>query len=295
MMPAVDDLLGLHVQLACIWEATARKPGNVHRFRDFEDTTYLDFVASAAVLGAVLAGAARAGVGEMVLEAVRQRRSVAGSNTNLGIALLLAPLAKARQHPDYRAAVCLVLRELTVADAEQVYQAIRLAQPSGLGQASEQDVRSQPTVTLREAMALAADRDLIARQYTNDFAEVFDEGAPAMLVGIERTACVEGGILHAHLHLMANCPDSLIARKRGRAEAGESAQRARAVLEAGWPQTEAGRREMVELDTWLRAVGHQRNPGTTADLVAASLFVLLREGRLAMLPDLPWAMKEGAP
>jgi triphosphoribosyl-dephospho-CoA synthase len=299
MTPAPDHDLGLHAQLACVWEATARKPGNVHRFRDFADTTYLDYLASAAALGPVIAGAGHHSVGAIVYHAVRSRQNVASRNTNLGMALLLAPLAKAasrgREPPekDYRDRVRAVLRELTADDAAQVYAAIRLAQPGGLGTVDEQDVRSEPTLPLRDAMALAADRDLVARQYVDDFAVVFDQGAPTVLAGIERTGCVEGGIIHAYLHLMTCYPDSLIVRKRGPDEAREAAARARAVLDAGWPHAPEGRRAIRELDDWLRAADHQRNPGTTADLVAASLFVLLRTGRLLPLPAVPWALAEG--
>jgi triphosphoribosyl-dephospho-CoA synthase len=301
--PKPDYQLGLHAQLACVWEATARKPGNVHRYRDFDDMTYLDFIASAAAMAPVIAVAAHYCVGATVCEAVRLTRSVCRRNTNLGLALLLAPLAKARRTStrrsgDYRGEVRRVLAEMDgeeVDDVGYVYYAIALANPGGLGEAPEQDVRRPPTAKLLDCMALAQDRDLIARQYANGFAEVFDEGGPAVLVGIDRTGCIEGGIIHAHLHLMAKFPDSLIARKRGLAEALESAQRAQAVLEAGWPHTPEGRRAIRALDDWLRAVGHQRNPGTTADLVGASLFVLLRLFRLRPVSELPWSLAEGAP
>src|SRR5258705_9008119 len=85
--------VGLCVQLACVWEATARKPGNVHRYRDFEDASYLDFLLSAATIAPVLEGAASRPVGQTILEAVRATRLVARTNTNLGIMLLLSPLA----------------------------------------------------------------------------------------------------------------------------------------------------------------------------------------------------------
>src|SRR5438105_108593 len=97
--------IGLFVQLACIWEATARKAGNVHRYRDFSDTSYLDFLVSAAAVAPVLgqavvgrignpaSGAPGRRVGETVLEAVQATRQVVAVNTNLGIVLLLAPLA----------------------------------------------------------------------------------------------------------------------------------------------------------------------------------------------------------
>jgi triphosphoribosyl-dephospho-CoA synthase len=315
-MISVDVVIGLHAQVACIWEATARKPGNVYPYHDFADTGYLDFLTSAAAIAPVLAEAPHQMLGEIVLEAVRRTREVARGNTNLGIVLLLAPLAKAEgercnaspqplKHPspqlpprsgegetesDFRAAIESVLRGLTIEDAERVYSAIALACPGGLGQVPQQDVRAAPTVSLREAMALAAERDLIARQYANGFAEVFDAGAPAVLAGIERTVCLEGAIIHAHLHLMSRFPDTLIARKRGRAEAAEAARRATAVLAAGWPKTAASRTALEELDGWLRAEGHQRNPGTTADLIAASLFVLLRQGQLRLPSSLPWSL-----
>src|SRR5438309_2069504 len=85
--------IGLCTQLACIWEVTARKPGNVSRYHDFADTTLVDFLASAAAIAPVLELAERRRIGETVLAGVRATRQVVRSNTNLGILLLLAPLA----------------------------------------------------------------------------------------------------------------------------------------------------------------------------------------------------------
>jgi triphosphoribosyl-dephospho-CoA synthase len=291
-MPTYE--INLHAQLACVWEATARKPGNVHRFRDFEDTHYLDFLTSAAILGPILGDALFRFVGATVHEAVRRTREVVRGNTNLGVILLLTPLAKVAREADLRAGVQRALACLEVDDARQVYAAMRLARPGGLGAAAEEDVAAEPTVTLREAMVLAADRDLIARQYANGFTEVFDVGAPTVLEGMRQTGSLEGAIVYAHLTLMAAYPDSLIARKRGLEEARASAARARAVLEAGWPAKEAGRQALRELDGWLRAEGHARNPGTTADLITASLFVLLRQRQIRLPLEVPWEMREGA-
>jgi triphosphoribosyl-dephospho-CoA synthase len=84
------------------------------------------------------------------------------------------------------------------------------------------------------------------------------------------------------LVLLAHHPDTLIARKRGQAEAIEAAQRAAAVLAAGWPGQPQAATALTNLDDWLRAEGHARNPGATADLVCACLFAALREGQLAL-------------
>lgn len=284
---------GLCAQIACIWEATARKPGNVHRYRDFADSTYTDFLLSAAAIAPVMTTACQRRVGATILDAVRATRRVTGTNTNLGIVLLLAPLASVPpplsppnvggdKGGDLRSGVEGVLAGLDVEDARLVYEAIRLAAPGGLGDAPEQDVREEPTQTLRQVMALAAERDVIARQYANGFAEVFDDGVPAILAGLQRTGSIEGAIVFADLHMMAHHPDTLIARKRGWAEAEEAARRAKAVLDSGFA-------ELDRFDDWLRAEGHARNPGATADLLTACLFVLLRENTITLPPQLPWS------
>src|SRR3954449_10196033 len=80
--------------LACLYEATARKPGNVHPGENFDDaTTYAAFVASAVVIGPIMSSAADLGVGRTVLASVRATRQAVNTNTNLGTILLLAPLA----------------------------------------------------------------------------------------------------------------------------------------------------------------------------------------------------------
>jgi triphosphoribosyl-dephospho-CoA synthase len=129
-------------------------------------------------------------------------------------------------------------------------------------------------------MRLAADRDLVARQYTNGFADVFDGPATWIADGLARGWSLSDSIVHAHVALMASAPDSLIQRKCGLATAQESSHRAAHVLSAGAPGEQTYQRALSDFDAWLRGDGHRRNPGTTADLVAAGLFVLLREGEL---------------
>jgi triphosphoribosyl-dephospho-CoA synthase len=264
--------VGLCTQLACIWEAMARKPGNVHRLRDFEDTSYLDFLVSAAAIAPVLEGAWSRPVGETILAAVQATQQVTRVNTNLGIILLLAPLASVVGKPLRQGLPC-VLDRLTVADALKTYEAIRLANPGGLGKVPEQDVGQEPTQTLREVMALAADRDLIALQYANGYAQVLDEAVPALQSSLAEGGGLEEAVIRCLLQLLSHHPDSLIVRKRGLAEAMEVRERAGKVLK--------GMLNRTAFDSWLREEGHSRNPGTTADLIAAALFVMLREGLLS--------------
>jgi triphosphoribosyl-dephospho-CoA synthase len=280
---------GLCAQIACIWEATARKPGNVHRYQDFIDLSYTDFILSAAAVAPILDDAARRRVGETILKAVQATRRLVPTNTNLGILLLLAPLSAVARDADFRAGLERTLAGLDVRDAQTVYSAIRLATPGGMGRVRHQDIHDKPTMTLREVMELAADRDLVARQYANGFREVLDEGVPAFLRGLEETQTLETAIIRCHLELMASHPDSLISRKCGPAEAAEASARARRVLECLASDARGGLAAVAELDTWLRAEGNRRNPGTTADLVTACLFVILREGKITVPCSYPWS------
>jgi triphosphoribosyl-dephospho-CoA synthase len=283
--------IGLLAQTACIWEATARKPGNVSPVADFAGLTYLDFLLSAATIAPVFDQAGERRVGETILEAIRATRQVVRTNTNLGIVLLLAPLAAAPAGQDLKSGIAAVLANLDIEDARLAYEAIRLAQPGGLGNVADQDVHAAPTQTLREVMGLAAPRDGVARQYASGFADVFDEGMPALRSGIDQTGSVEGAIIYCYLELLAQHPDTLIARKRGMAEAEEGSRRARQVIDTGWPTGAESRQRLADLDAWLRAEGNQRNPGTTADLATACLFVALRTGILTVPPSLPWPMR----
>src|SRR5215212_684812 len=161
---SADSVAGA-AQLACVLEVSAEKPGNITPSHDFHDTSYEDMLRSAIAVGPELARAGERGIGETVLAVVQASRRVASANTNLGIALLLAPLAKAALGDGpLRARLSETLHALDVADARAAYAAIRLAGAGGLRERVEHDVRSVPTIGLRDAMASAADRDSVASE-----------------------------------------------------------------------------------------------------------------------------------
>ncbi len=276
------------VQTACIWEATARKVGNVHPNAAFADTSYTDFLLSAAAI-ASLWTFPRQSVGHVVIDAVKKTQRRVGKNTNLGIILLLAPFDLTGCSDPLREKLQEVLNALDAThDARWVYEAIRLASPGGLGDSAEQDVREEPSVTLLEAMKLAADRDMVARQYANGFADVFDFGVPKFVDAFTRFGCIEAAIIDSQLRWLATYPDSLIARKNGLAAAEAVQQLATEVLRLGGIETTAGRAAGIALDTHLRSDGNKLNPGTTADLITASLFVALRENKVTPSAPFRW-------
>ena len=266
-------------QLACLLEAHAPKPGNVSPGRDFADVGYGDFVASAAAIGAPFTRVDLTPLGALVREAVEATAKWAPSNTNLGIVLLLAPLAKAALGPnDLRSNLTGVLDDTSVDDAREVYAAIRLANPGGLGRAANQDVAREPTLPLREVMRLAADRDGIAREYDTVFAATFDTGVPALRQARADGLGWDDAIVEAFLTLLAAAPDTHIARRAGLDRATSVSRLAVSVLADGGVRSDAGRQSVARFDRSLRDDRHSANPGTTADLTAAATFVMLLEG-----------------
>ncbi len=278
--------IGQCASLACLLEATAPKPGNVHRGADFADVTFAHFATSAVLIGPPLERVAQGvPLGACILQAVEAIAKHVASNTYLGALLLLAPLSAAAGRGEVREQIGRVLAGLSADDAECVYAAIRRAQPGGLGKVEEHDVSSAPPASLLTAMAAAAERDLVARQYVNNFATVLDEAVPALLVELAAGRTLVDAIVRLQLRLMAQHPDSLIARKCGQTVAEQSAAWAKAVLDTSSEEA-VYYGALADFDFWLRSDGNRRNPGTTADLVAAALFVALVEGQVAS----PWRL-----
>lgn len=269
--------LAICATLACIWEATAPKPGNVYRGADFEDVTYADFLASAAVIGKPIASAREVGVGQAAFDSILAIHTAVGTNTYLGTVLLLAPLAAVPNGILLQDGITDVLEGLTTEATHKVYEAIRLAQPAGLGKAVEGDVNAgNPNLPLLAAMQLAAERDLVARQYSNGFSQVFWVADRITNADLPLGAA----IVKAYIELLSEYPDSHIARKCGLEVSNQVSQRASRVLSLCGAEDGAFDRELADFDFYLRKDGHRLNPGTSADLIAAGLFVLLRENRL---------------
>jgi triphosphoribosyl-dephospho-CoA synthase len=270
------DLLEHQVQLACVLEVSAAKPGNITPAHDFSDTTYADMVRSALALGPVFARrrVLERSVGELIADGVEATSKVASANTNLGIVLLFAPLVRAaatrESDEPLRSAVERILARLDVDDAVAAFAAIASAQPGGLGEAPEHDVRAPARVSLREAMSAAAQRDSIASEYESGYAIVFDTGLPLLDDALRKGPSTLDAIVSLHVGLLSRHPDTLIARKAG-------AEAARAVSAAA-REVSDGTRSLADFDAWLRADGNRLNPGTTADLVAATLLAALLDG-----------------
>ncbi len=242
------------IRQACILEATAPKAGNVHPAASFKDLNYEHFVVAANITAEELVRT-ELSIAQRMRRAVLKTRATTGTNVNLGIVLLLGPLVDNRLWND----------------GAIIFDCIRLAGAGGLETVDSMDVhQSTGPVDLKAAMVLAADRDDIAKQYATEFSDLLENLVPVVRESISHATDTLAGIATAHLRILASRPDSLIARKNGNAIAQDVMSRA-AVAFAG---DDDDRRQF---DAHLRSDAHRLNPGTTADLIAASLFILLRE------------------
>lgn len=296
-IPADRDSIGWQAAAACLLESAVFKPGNVHPGGEFLDLAHEDFVNAAQAIAQPfntwLAPASqgdtsrRLQLGQGIMAAVQASTEVTQTNANLGMVLAIAPLA-ASSLPVERE-VGAVLRSLTKADAAGIWQAIRTAQPGGLGQVDEHDLAGPPPENILDAMRLAADRDAIARLWAEGYAPLFASASsphgqgmvPLLEQALTQGMGVAAAIQQAFLQHLACHLDSLIVRRHGHAIAERVSELATEIV----AQPLAEQAPLVEnLDDVLRggrwSNGRWRpiNPGTTADLVAAALFVLLRRG-----------------
>jgi triphosphoribosyl-dephospho-CoA synthase len=307
---------------ACRDELEAPKPGNVHVYAHGHGMTAAQFEASAvAAAGPLCAPGAR--VGARIRGAIEATVGAVGTNTNLGIVLLCAPLAAAADpvladaaHPlprlrvsegarrqtesvsprplsdpppqagegegDLRQSLRGVLDGLDVADAADAFAAIVQASPAGLGHAERHDVFAPPQVTLKQAMAEAADRDRVARQYATGFADVFELGMPLHAAAAARWPDPKFATLAVYLGFLSAFPDSHVVRKYGAGTAAEVCRAAR--------KFDALLRESTDpsglvdgLLAWDAVLKARRiNPGTTADLTVGTLFAVRLQSCLAV-------------
>ncbi len=269
-------------QLACLLEVSAPKPGNVSPGRPFADMGLEDFLASAVAIGPAMAHAGERSLGVTVRDALEATARWIRANTNLGIVLLLAPLARAAHAGGnggaLRDELKGVLASTTVEDARYVYQGIRLANPGGLGETPDQDVGSEPTAALVDVMRLAADRDDIAREYATDFETTFETGIVELRRLRESGHSWDDAIVQTFLIILAARPDTHIARRAGVDVARRVSTDARAVLDVGGITTSQGLEAVRRFDDRLRDPANRLNPGTSADLTAAAIFVHLIDG-----------------
>lgn len=265
-------------QRACLLELHALKPGNVGWHGDGHGMQLAQFVVSANNASYALIKPAN-GVGQRLLHAVEATYAAVGDNTNLGILLLAAPIVQAFMEGSriehLPQAVGKVLAKLSIDDADYAYQAIQLANPGGMGEVAEHDVQSKPQITLLEAMQMSASRDQIGYQYAHGFERIFNENILTYQHYLTLWGSMEWAASAVFMKQLRDQADSLILRKKGLLKAQEIsamiAPLADDLLASSDPNVYRSR--LLSLDGHLKNI--DINPGTTADLTVATLFLVL--------------------
>lgn len=265
------------VMASFVGEIEAFKPGNVSVYAEGHDMTVKDFITSAEHSTPLLCNP-EASLGQRVLDSVKATQSAVGCNTNLGMLLLFTPIIMAAESgfkdaDELRNNIATILNTLTADDVELVYEAIRTANPGGLGSVEYEDVNEKPQCSLIEAMQLASEHDFVALQYVNNFKDVFQTGFSTIKSFDKSWNSVKWSTVSGYLTFMSSIPDSHIQRKYGvevaekiKIRSGEVAER---FLKASDPETQD--ELLKKFDEELKA--ESINPGTSADLTAASLLI----------------------
>jgi len=275
-------------------EAAAPKPGNVNRFRDFEDLTFYHFLfADTAVTGVYYEAVKtaellkkgileprEAGLGELIKRAVQASREAQDANPNFGIVALSIPLmmgmAIGRNMLDARKKARLLIEESTVRDTMEFYQAIRIANPKGIPSGVKYDVYSddsfrelfQDEINLARLAEMSCEREMIFCEWLNEYELSYSTFG--RLYELIKELPLEDAVVRAFVELLASNLDTLIIRKAGMEEAELVREKAEKVL--------GGELNVEEFDAFMREKGDLRNPGSLADIMAVSLSLLALRG-----------------
>jgi len=299
------------LELAMLLEVSAAKPGNVTFATSFEGTRVEHFLASAVAANAWFEEAATrgiavqdkklsvgdAGIGRIIKECAADINAwQTGGNTLLGTVMLLVPVAVAAGMTPtggnfgfdlsrLRENLRLAVESTTAEDAIHLYEAIDIAKPSGLNEASDLDVTDpaskerllRENVSLFEVFKIAAGYDDICSEWVRNYPITFDLAYPYLKAQLER-GDLNTAVVHTFLKILSEHPDTFIARKAGLEKARDISSDAKRVLELGGLVTSEGKKSILELDRRLRASGNRLNPGTTADLTVAALVLCTLSG-----------------
>lgn len=287
-------------QMASVLEVSGfPKPGNVHRTQDFEDMVFEDFLISGIVIGNTMKKAAKLGskygdisklseikLGELVKEAVIETGKWVENNTNLGIIMLLTPLAAAagsvNEFDDLRDKTWEIMLATKPEDAVNLYDAINTADAGGMGEREDLDVGSEKAkqdlldeeINMFQILDISSSWDALAYELTHNYPISFQLGYPTYK-SLRKSYGINYATVQTFLTILSGKPDTLISRKYNNTVSKKVQADAKIILERGGILTEEGRSLLMKFDEDL--MSHKYNPGTTADLTASSLMIALLE------------------
>ena len=300
------------LELAILLEVSTNKPGNVNFMVGFEGTRIEHFLTSAVAAApsfeeAALRGVAVSnkqmrirdvGIGEIIKNCATDISAwQKGGNTLLGTVMLFMPIAVAAGMTSANENLAFDIQKLrqnlklatestTPQDAVHLYEAVNIANPSGLNKAKDFDVNDpaskerliKDNVSLFDVFKIAAPYDDVCLEWVNNYPITFTEAYPYLMQQLAEKKDLNMAIVHTFLKILSEHPDTFIARKAGLEKAREISSDAGTVLKKGGLATAEGRKGVNDLDLKLRSSGNRLNPGTTADITAATLALCTLSG-----------------
>lgn len=291
------ELIAKIAQISSVLEVSGHpKPGNVHRTQDFDDMIFEDFLISGVVIGDLMKTAAERGnrcreddslhkirLGEIIKEAVLETDKWIGNNTNLGIVLMLTPLsasaAMSHNLNELRNNVGRIMEATTSEDALNFYDAINIADAGGMGEQEELDVADaeakekiiEENINMYKVLQMSSKWDSLSYELTNRMPITFGIGFPTFRATKMEYGVINKATVQTFLTILSKKPDTLISRKYGDDMAKLVSADADSILQSGGILNPQGELLLREFDKQL--LRNKLNPGTTADITAASIMV----------------------
>lgn len=303
---SLDSYIARCAQLAmCLEVSASPKPGNVDRHDDYEDTRYEHFLASAISMYPAIEEATTGSddVGRLIKNAVMESVSwQKGGNTHFGAIILLVPLAMAAGRileekdtftiPELTECAHMIVRSTGTSDAVDFYSCFDAAgvKVNPVEEFSLQDEQAinelnEKRVSLYELMEIAKGYDLIADEWTSGFKRCA-ACAETIILGMDNRlfpgipgADINDVVVYSFLQILSENEDTFITTKFDSETALSVSSRAKSLLQKIYNNEAEFKDIKAHIKEMDRELLEKRiNPGSTADIVIAGIFIALLAG-----------------
>ena len=270
-------ILKKQIKFVCDAEIKSLKPGNVHKYSKGHGMNIKDFLKSSLIISKCLTKN-NLDLGKKILASVNEIQNKIKKNTNLGIILMLSPIATIVQKEgviskeELLKKIKSLIKKQNIKNSIPIFKAISLTSPGGLGFSKKYDVNEPSNTNLYKAMEFAKEKDLIARQYCNGFKDIYKIGIPAYKIFYNKWGKVDWALTGVYLTFLKKFNDSHIVRNKGNKIATSIKKEAKKYyffLKNNKSLTKI-KKKLLVFDKKLKS--KRINPGTTADLTVATLF-----------------------
>jgi len=271
-------ILKKQIKFVCDTEIKSLKPGNVHKYSEGHGMNLKDFLKSSLIISKCLTKN-NLDLGKKILISVNEIQNKIKKNTNLGIILMLSPIATIVQEEgviskeELLKKIKSLIKKQNIKNSIPIFKAISLTSPGGLGFSKKYDVNEPPNTNLYKAMEFAKKKDLIARQYCNGFEDIYKIGIPAYKKFYNKWGKVDWALTGVYLTFLKKFNDSHIVRNKGNKIATSIKKEAKKYyffLKRNKNLTKI-KKKLLIFDKKLKS--KRINPGTTADLTVATLLL----------------------